>query len=128
MLNFFMIINKNVMVDLEIKSILYNSANRYNYLIVPMDVYNILLFMDEFRIEDYGELNSPVKVGNLFGYEVYLDMFLPPGEIMLSYDKLIMRDNKLDQILNDARPKKDINIKLKSDISDYYDKKKSVKN
>jgi len=123
-----MIINKNVMVDLEIKSILYNSANRYNYLIVPMDVYNILLFMDEFRIEDYGELNSPVKVGNLFGYEVYLDMFLPPGEIMLSYDKLIMRDNKLDQILNDARPKKDINIKLKSDISDYYDKKKSVKN
>ena len=123
-----MIINKNVMVDLEIKSILYNSANRYNYLIVPMDVYNILLFMDEFRIEDYGDLNSPVKVGNLFGYEVYLDMFLPPGEIMLSYDKLIMRDNKLDQILNDARPKKDINIKLKSDISDYYDKKKSVKN
>jgi len=123
-----MIINKNVMVDLEIKSILYNSANRYNYLIVPMDVYNILLFMDEFRIEDYGDLNSPVKVGNLFGYEVYLDMFLPPGEIMLSYDKLIMRDNKLDQILNDARPKKDINIKLKSDISDYYDKKKSVFN
>lgn len=116
------------MVDLEIKGILYNSVNRYNYLIVPMDVYNILLFMDEFRIEDYGELNSPVKVGNLFGYEVYLDMFLPPGEIMLSYDKSIMRDNKLDQILNDARPKKEISIKLKSNVSDYYDKKKSVKN
>jgi hypothetical protein len=47
---------------------------------------------------------------------------------MLSYDKSIMRDNKLDQILNDARPKKEINIKLKSNISDYYDKKKSVKN
>ena len=116
------------MVDLEIKSILYNGANRYNYLIVPMDVYNILLFMDEFRIEDYGELNSPVKVGNLFGYEVYLDMFLPPGEIMLSYDKSIMRDNKLDQILNDAKPKKEINVKLKYNISDYYDKKKSVFN
>jgi len=116
------------MVDLEIKSILYNGANRYNYLIVPMDVYNILLFMDEFRIEDYGELNSPVKVGHLFGYEVYLDMFLQPGEIMLSYDKSIMRDNKLDQILNDVKPKKEINIKLKSNISDYYDKKKSVKN
>ena len=128
MLNFFMIINKNVMVDLEIKSILYNSANRYNYLIVPMDVYNILLFMDEFRIEDYGDLNSPVKVGNLFGYEVFLDMFLSPGEIMLSYDKSIMRDNKIDQILEDARPKKEITVKLKSDISDYYDKKKSVKN
>jgi hypothetical protein len=61
-------------------------------------------------------------------YEVFLDMYLPPGQIILSYDKSIMRDNKIDQILNDASPKKDINIKLKSDISDYYDKKKSVKN
>lgn len=103
-------------------------GNRYNYLIVPMDVYNILLFMDEFRIEDFGDLNSPVKVGNLFMYEVFLDMYLPPGQIILSYDKSIMRDNKIDQILNDANPKKDITIKLKSDISDYYDKKKSVKN
>ena len=99
------------MVDLEIKNILYNSNNRYNYLIVPMDVYNILLFMDEFKIEDFGDLNSPVKVGHLFGYEIYLDMFLPPGEIMLSYDKSIMRDNKLDQILNDVQPKKEISIK-----------------
>ena len=47
---------------------------------------------------------------------------------MLSYDKSIMRDNKIDQILEDARPKKEITVKLKSDISDYYDKKKSVKN
>jgi len=123
-----MIINKKVMVDDEIKSILINGGNRYNYLIVPMDVYNILLFMDEFRIEDFGDLNSPVKVGNLFMYEVFLDMYLPPGQIILSYDKSIMRDNKIDQILNDASPKKDITIKLKSDISDYYDKKKSVKN
>ena len=116
------------MVYLEIKNILYNSNNRYNYLIVPMDVYNILLFMDEFKIEDFGDLNSPVKVGHLLGYEIYLDMFLPPSLIMLSYDKSIMRDNKLDQILNDVQPKKEISIKLKSNVTDYYDKKKSVKN
>ena len=128
MLNFFVIINKNVMVVDEIKSILLNGGNRYNYLIVPMDVYNILLFMKEFRIEDYGELSFPVKVGSLFMYEVFLDMYLPPGQIMLSYDKSIMRDNKIDQILDGVRPKKNITIKLKSDISDYYDKKKSVKN
>ena len=42
MLNFYVIINKNVMVDDEIKNILLNGGNRYNYLIVPMDVYNIL--------------------------------------------------------------------------------------
>ena len=36
--------------------------------------------------------------------------------------------NKIDQILEDASPKKDITVKLKSDISDYYDKKKSVFN
>lgn len=116
------------MVDDEIRNILLNSGNRYNYLIVPMDVYNILLFMKEFKIEDFGDLNSPVKVGSLFMYEVFLDMFLSPGQIILSYDKSIMRDNKIDQILEDVRPKKDITINLKSDISDYYDKKKSVFN
>ena len=123
-----MIINKNVMVDDEIKSILLNGGNRYNYLIVPMDVYNILLFMKEFKIEDFGELSFPVKVGSLFMYEVFLDIHLPGGQIMLSYDKSIMRDNKIDQILEGVRPKKEIIVKLKSDISDYYDKKKSVKN
>ena len=84
MLNFFMIINKNVMIDDEIKNILLNGGNRYNYLIVPMDVYNILLFMKEFKIEDFGELFFPVKVGSLFMYEVFLDMFLSlaPDNIM----------------------------------------------
>ena len=48
------------MVDDEIKNILLNGGNRYNYLIVPMDVYNILLFMKEFKIEDFGELSFPV--------------------------------------------------------------------
>jgi hypothetical protein len=116
------------MVDDEIKNILLNGGNRYNYLIVPMDVYNILLFMKEFKIEDFGELSFPVKVGSLFMYEVFLDIHLPGGQIMLSYDKSIMRDNKIDQILEGVRPKKEIIVKLKSDISDYYDKKKSVKN
>ena len=106
------------MVDDEIKSILLNGGNRYNYLIVPMDVYNILLFMKEFKIEDFGELSFPVKVGSLFMYEVFLDIHLPGGQII----------NKIDQILEDASPKKDITVKLKSDISDYYDKKKSVFN
>ena len=50
------------------------------------------------------------------------------------YKKLInnllsdIKTKNIDQISNDARPKKEITVKLKSDISDYYDKKKSVKN
>ena len=40
-------------------------------------------------------------VGDLMGFRCYLDMHHPPDTITLSYDKSIMRNNKIDSILND---------------------------
>ena len=35
-------------------------------------------------------------------YEVYLDILMPPDQILIYCDKSIIRDNKIDYLLNDS--------------------------
>jgi hypothetical protein len=49
-------------------------------------------------------------MGSINGIEVYLDLFSPSDTITLRYDKSIMRDNKIDVILNDSKLKEEIEI------------------
>ena len=74
---------------------------KHNYIIMPMTVYNILEFNDNFLPVIY-EPNEkgPVLVGSIGEFKCYLDIHLPPNEILVSWDKQTARDVKLESILN----------------------------
>lgn len=75
---------------------------KYNYMIIPMHVYNILEHHPSFlskKIKD-SEPDGLWNVGSIFGYECYLDMYMSPDQISVFYDKQITRDLKIDSILD----------------------------
>lgn len=83
-----------------------NMKNKFNYIIIPVTVYNILECNDRFKpffsINDNDDLK---KVGTLGEFEVYLDIHLRPDEIILSWDKSISRDVKINNILYNINEK-----------------------
>jgi len=83
---------------------------KHNYIIIPMTVYNILEINDNFSPIIYESGDGPVLVGTIGEFECYLDIYLPPNEIVVSWDKQTSRDVKLNSILDG-----------------YYEKEKRVK-
>ena len=84
-----------------------------NFMIVPMSIYNILEANDSFKFARLESLMSEEllrHMGTINGIEIYLDLFSPSDTIILRYDKSIMRDNKIDAILNDSKLKEEIEI------------------
>lgn len=87
----------------------------HNFMIVPMSIYNILEANKSFKFAPLDSLmnEDPLRhMGSINGIGVYLDLFSPSDTIILSYDKSIMRDNKIDAILNDEKIKEDIEITI----------------
>jgi hypothetical protein len=74
---------------------------KYNYMIIPMSVYNILEHHPSFLSKKITESESDGlwNVGSIFGYECYLDMIMHTDQISIYYNKQIARDLKLDSIL-----------------------------
>lgn len=86
-----------------------------NFMIVPMSIYNILETNKSFKFTPLDSLmnEDPLRhMGSINGIEVYLDLFSPSDTIILKYDKSIMRDNKIDALLNDSELKKEIEITI----------------
>lgn len=76
---------------------------KYNYMIIPMSIYNILEHHPSFLSKKITESESDGlwNVGTIFGYECYLDMIMPTDQISIYYNKQIARDLKIDSILED---------------------------
>ena len=74
---------------------------KYNYMIIPMSVYNILEHHPAFLNKKIKESESDGlwNIGTILGYECYLDMLMPIDQISIYYNKQIARDLKLDSIL-----------------------------
>ncbi len=84
-----------------------------NFMIVPMSIYNILESNISFKFATLDSLmnEDPLRhMGSINGIVVYLDLFLPSDSIILKYDKSIMRDNKINSILNGEELKEEIEI------------------
>jgi|688.fasta_scaffold1412686_1 hypothetical protein len=84
-----------------------------NFMIVPMSIYNILEVNRSFKFAPLDSLmnEDPLRhMGSINDIEVYLDLFSPSDTIILKYDKSIMRDNKIDAILNGDKLKDEIEI------------------
>lgn len=94
-----------------------NQTNKtgQNFMIVPMSIYNILEANKSFQFAPLDSLMSKDllrHMGSINGIGVYLDLFSPSDTIILRYDKSIMRDNKLDVILEDCKLKEEIEITI----------------
>jgi hypothetical protein len=90
-----------------------NSENLdHNFMIIPMSIFNIIECNHNFK---HSPINASMNlgilyVGDLLGLKCYLDVTQPPDTITLSYDKSIMRDNKIESILNNENLKQEIDI------------------
>ena len=75
--------------------------------------YNNILDQDSrFKYLPFGDVSGITKVGDFMWYEVYLDILMPSGEILISYDKSISRDNKLDHILDNMEILKEKRVRI----------------
>jgi hypothetical protein len=102
------IIENNYIESYKKKSkIITEKLKKYNngyILIVPINIFNILQMDDRFI--DYEPdiavafVTGIYKVGEICGFECYVDIFIKSDEILITYDKLTMRDNKIDYLLN----------------------------
>jgi hypothetical protein len=88
-----------------------NINNGRNYLIVPMSVYNILECHSLFIGSRIDNPTSIFKVGEIMGFDVYVDLYLK-NEIILSTDKQQMRENKINSILENTELINDISIDI----------------
>ena len=52
------------------------------------------------------------KVGYLGEFECYLDIYLPPDEILVSWDKSRIRDIKIENLLSNTIIEKEKKIKV----------------
>jgi hypothetical protein len=90
------------------------NKTKYNYIIIPISVYNIIECSDLFRSNKYTESeNGLKKVGSVGEYEIYLDIYLPSNEIVLSWDKQTSRDIKINSILFSQDDSKERKVKIK---------------
>ena len=93
--------------------IMQRNKTGQNFMIVPMSIYNILEANDSFKFAPLDSLMSEEllrHMGSIYDIEVYLDLFSPSDTIILRYDKSVMRDNKIDAILNNSKIKEEIEI------------------
>lgn len=74
-----------------------------NFLIVPMSIFNIIEFYPKFipKFNRSNELESLFSVGSIPNFEIYLDLYMPSDEVILYWDKQMVRDNKINSILDD---------------------------
>jgi len=86
---------------------------RFNYMIVPMHVFNALctshIFHSYFKND---EVAGITEVGTFNGYKVFLDMYQKPDEILLSCDIASSRDYKINQILEGTEFIKEKRVKI----------------
>ena len=84
----------------DINSINSEMVKKYNYIIIPMSIYNIIECDDRFKPSQISVESDLRKVGLIGDIECYLDIYLPPDQIIISWDKQTARDVKIDNILN----------------------------
>lgn len=85
----------------------------FNFIIIPVGIFNILEKDDRFISDVDISLEEPLcKVGSICEIECYVDIHMRFDQMILSYDKAKMRDVKIDQILNDDSLLKEKRVKI----------------
>ncbi len=83
-------------------------------IIVSINLFNILETDSRFLPIEFESISvdSISKVGNICGFECYVDKYMKSNEILITYDKVKMRDNKIDYLLNNQNLIKEKRVKI----------------
>ena len=83
-------------------------------LIISINILNILEMDDRFNHVEYETLLSGdiFKAGDICGFELYVDKFMNRDEILITYNKVKMRDNKIDYLLNNENLVEEKRVKI----------------
>ena len=80
---------------------------RRNYMVMSMNVFNIIEHHDNFEHKNLlglkKELTALTLVGNLCGLDCYIDIHMKSNNILLFYDKQIARNLKLESLLDNNK-------------------------
>lgn len=111
-----------MMMDYKIKSrllltTLNNINNRalvkYNYIIIPISIYNIIEQSDLFLASREEKMEDGlIKVGTIGDFKCYLDIYSPSNKIEVYWDKEILRELRINSILNNTDYKEEESINL----------------
>lgn len=73
----------------------------FSYMVVSMHVYNALSKCGGFHtIAGIDEISGMTEVGSIFGYRVFLDLYMKPDEILLRRDIASLREYKIGALLD----------------------------
>lgn len=112
------VLEKDYIKNYQAKSkILINKLKVYNneyILIVSINILNILEMDERFIMDESIEFknNGIFRAGEICGFECYVDKFMNPDEIILTYDIVKMRDNKIDYLINNKNLFKEKRVKI----------------
>lgn len=89
----------------EVNQINLEMKHQYNYIIMPISIYNIIEQSEYFTSSKYEENKQGglSLVGWLGQFECYLDIHLEPCQIILSWDKAKSRELKIESILSNCK-------------------------
>lgn len=96
----------------EIKKVKVDTSSNFNFMIIPMSIFNILEHHDMFKTYESFEESGLYFVGTLYEFKCYVDLTLNSNQIIMKYDKQISRDNKLNEILNGVNIKSEFKLEV----------------
>ena len=101
------------MSEIEIKLIKILEENSdYNVLITSMYLYNILEDSENFSNENLYFDGYDMRIGSYLNRTLYLEVLLLHNEVILTFDKAKLRNNKIDQILYNKPKLKEKRLRL----------------
>lgn len=85
---------------------------KYNYIIIPIEIFDIIKLHDRFKFPQPNDVSEGInKVGMIDTFEVFLDPYHPKDQITLWYDKQISRDIKIESILENSELNNIVKVK-----------------
>jgi|APSaa5957512535_1039671.scaffolds.fasta_scaffold129766_2 hypothetical protein len=78
---------------------------RRNYMVISMNVFNLLEYHDRFehiKLSSKKEIGPLTLVGYIGGLDCYVDLNMKHNNILLHYDKQVIRNLRLESILDDS--------------------------
>lgn len=90
----------------EIKEVNDSFIPRRNFMVMSMNIFNLLEHHDKFEHRNLlginnTEQNTLYPVGRIYEIDCYVDIHMMEDTILLSWDKQISRELKLESLLND---------------------------
>lgn len=104
--------SNSFMKGIKVLSTDYNLQHTHNFIIMPISIYNIVENHPKFTACQVNVTDGIFKVGELYGYDCYVDMTIFDNRIIISKNLQATRENKINSILGLENLQKDLEIDI----------------